>query len=215
MKDVVFWGATGQAKVLFEAISGIGINLVALIDNRPIPSPIAGLPVFSDTNGFHKWMLQQDRKLNIHYAIAVGGGKGKDRIGLMRSLDEMGLKPLTIVHPTAFVAKDAILAPGCQILAQSAVCAQAQIGRSVIINTSSSVDHDTIVGDGSHIAPGAHIAGEVIVEDGVFVGIGAVVLPRIRIGKYATVGAGAVVTKDVPSGVTVVGNPAKIVREKQ
>jgi hypothetical protein len=69
MKDVVFWGATGQAKVLFEAISGIGINLVALIDNRPIPSPIAGLPVFSDTNGFHKWMLQQDRKLNIHYAI--------------------------------------------------------------------------------------------------------------------------------------------------
>jgi sugar O-acyltransferase (sialic acid O-acetyltransferase NeuD family) len=214
MKDVIFWGATGQAKVLFEAISDIDINLVALIDNRAIPSPIAGLPVFSDINRFRKWMLKQDRELNLYYVIAVGGGKGKDRIDLMRSLDEMGLKPLTIIHPTAFVAKGAILGPGCQILAQSAVCAQSQIGRSVIVNTSSSVDHDTVVGDGSHIAPGAHIAGEVIVENGVFIGIGAVVLPRIRIGQYATVGAGAVVTKDVPSGVTVAGNPAKIIRKK-
>ena len=42
-----------------------------------------------------------------------------------------------------------------------------------------------------------------------FVGAGATILPRIRIGADAVVGAGAVVTRDVPSGVTVVGNPAQ------
>lgn len=47
---------------------------------------------------------------------------------------------------------------------------------------------------------------------GASIGAGAVVLPGIRIGEGAMVGAGAVVTKDVARGVTVVGNPARIVR---
>jgi len=44
---------------------------------------------------------------------------------------------------------------------------------------------------------------------GASIGGGAVILPGVRIGKKAVVGAGAVVTKDVPAGVTIIGNPAK------
>ncbi|MCB0083940.1 MAG: maltose O-acetyltransferase, partial [Caldilineaceae bacterium] len=47
------------------------------------------------------------------------------------------------------------------------------------------------------------------VGDFAFIGAGAVLLPRIQIGAHATVGAGAIVTKNVPDGVTVVGNPAR------
>jgi sugar O-acyltransferase (sialic acid O-acetyltransferase NeuD family) len=213
MRKVVFWGATGQSKVLFEAISGTDIQLVALIDNRNILSPFPGIPVLLGINDFQRWMSERNGISDLYYVIAVGGGKGKDRIELMQSLEGMGLKPLTIIHPAAFVAKDAIIGAGCQILAQSAVCAESRLGRSVIINTAASVDHNTVIGDGSHIAPGAHIAGEVVVERGVFIGMGAVVLPRINIGEYATVGAGAVVIKDVPAGKTVIGNPAKIIRK--
>lgn len=43
------------------------------------------------------------------------------------------------------------------------------------------------------------------------VGTGAIVLPGVVIGAGAMVGAGAVVTADVPDGVTVVGNPARVV----
>ena len=49
------------------------------------------------------------------------------------------------------------------------------------------------------------------VESGASIGGGATVLPGILIGSGATVGAGAVVTKDVPAGVTVVGNPARAI----
>lgn len=49
-----------------------------------------------------------------------------------------------------------------------------------------------------------------LLGDGCSIGAGAVILPGVRIGKSATVGAGAVVTRDVPDGVTVVGNPARI-----
>jgi UDP-2-acetamido-3-amino-2,3-dideoxy-glucuronate N-acetyltransferase len=50
------------------------------------------------------------------------------------------------------------------------------------------------------------------IEAGASIGGGATLLPGVSIGSGAVVGAGAVVTKDVPPGVTVVGNPARIVR---
>lgn len=45
--------------------------------------------------------------------------------------------------------------------------------------------------------------------DDVWVGTGAIILPGVTIGDGAIVGAGSVVTRDVPAGVTVVGNPAR------
>lgn len=50
----------------------------------------------------------------------------------------------------------------------------------------------------------------VIIEDNVWIGIGAIILKGVRLGRGARIGAGAVVTKDVPEGVTVVGNPARV-----
>lgn len=51
-----------------------------------------------------------------------------------------------------------------------------------------------------------------LVKKGASIGANATILPGLTIGEGAMVGAGAVVTKDVPPGVTVVGNPARIVR---
>ena len=47
----------------------------------------------------------------------------------------------------------------------------------------------------------------------VWVGAGAIILSGVTIGDNSVIGAGAVVTKDVPSNVIVVGNPARILRE--
>lgn len=46
----------------------------------------------------------------------------------------------------------------------------------------------------------------------VWIGGGAILLPGVRVGDGAVVGAGSVVTRDVPEGVTVVGNPARKLR---
>ena len=43
------------------------------------------------------------------------------------------------------------------------------------------------------------------------IGTGATIMPGIVIGEGAMVGGGAVVTHDVPPGVTVVGNPARLI----
>jgi UDP-2-acetamido-3-amino-2,3-dideoxy-glucuronate N-acetyltransferase len=49
-----------------------------------------------------------------------------------------------------------------------------------------------------------------VVEHRASLGSGAVILGGVRIGAGALIGAGAVVTKDVPSGATVAGNPARV-----
>jgi maltose O-acetyltransferase len=45
----------------------------------------------------------------------------------------------------------------------------------------------------------------------VWIGGGAIILPGVTIGDDAIVGAGAIVTRDVPRGVTVVGNPGRVI----
>ena len=86
--------------------------------------------------------------------------------------------------------------------------AYARLGKGVIVNTSASVDHDCVVEDFAHLAPGTHLAGNVTVGSGAFLGVGVSVVPHRRIGEWSTVGAGATVIRDVPEASTAVGTPA-------
>lgn len=52
-----------------------------------------------------------------------------------------------------------------------------------------------------------------LVKRGASIGSNATLLCGITIGERAMVGAGSVVTKDVPPGTTVVGNPARVIKQ--
>ena len=53
------------------------------------------------------------------------------------------------------------------------------------------------------------------IGNNVFIGAGAKVIGSVKVGDNARVGANAVVVDDVPSGVTVVGVPARPVQRRQ
>jgi sugar O-acyltransferase (sialic acid O-acetyltransferase NeuD family) len=212
-KKVIFWGGTGHAKVLRELVQYLDYELTAVFDNNPsVPSPFSDVPLYYGAQGFRKWKETQDTT-EVFCVVTIGGARGHDRLEIQHFLEKEGLRPAIAVHPTAFVAGNAALSKGCQILAHATVCAEVKMGEACILNTACSVDHECRLGNGVHIGPGAILAGVVTIGDYSFIGTGAVVLPRVRIGENTTIGAGSVVTQDVGSGVVAYGNPARVARE--
>lgn len=206
---VILWGGTGQAKVVRPIIEYYGSKVVAVFDDTEgLASPFPDVPIYKGLEAFKDWIAIQERSM-IGFSIAIGNPHGRVRIKLHNFLVQEGLQPVTLVHPTAWIAENTEIGEGSQILAGAVVAPEAKIGRQCIINTKASVDHEDILEDGVEVGPGATLCGLVHAGINAWICAGATVLPRIRIGNDAIVGAGAVVTQDVPDSITVVGIPAK------
>ncbi len=59
-------------------------------------------------------------------------------------------------------------------------------------------------------ATGIELCAPVVIGDDCWIGGGAIILPGVTLGAGAVIGAGSVVTKDVPPGVTALGNPCRV-----
>ena len=208
LMKLVIWGGAGHARVLADAVSGQA-SIGAVFDQQDVDAPIAGVETRVGWEGFVAWRREHPES-DWHFAVAIGGHRGADRLEIDQRLREAGLVPLTLRHPFSHIAAGATCEAGSQVLAGAVIGANARIGRQTIINTKASVDHDCIVGDGVHVAPGATVCGEVVIGDGAFVATGATILPRLKIGRNALVGAGAVVTCDVVADTKVLGVPARV-----
>jgi len=142
-----------------------------------------------------------------HFVVAVG--HNGTRRELFQAALDAGLRPVSLVHPTAWLSPDAAVAAGAILFPGAIVSAGTRAGSGLIVNTQGSLDHDNRVGDFVNVSPGAHTGGRVTLEDEVFLGIGVSVLPDVVVGAGAMVGAGAVVVRDAPAGCTLVGVPAR------
>jgi sugar O-acyltransferase (sialic acid O-acetyltransferase NeuD family) len=207
----IIWGSAGHAKVLLDILVYHGHPVLALFDNQPdTPTIRAQLPIHYGWTGFQHWLNEIKTPSKVAAAIAIGGNRGADRLDIASRLSAHGLALPSIVHPSCALSPTATYGRGCHFLAHSVVAADTRLGDMCIVNHQATVDHECRLGDGVHVAPGATLCGCIEVGNNTLIGAGAVVLPRIKIGADVVVGAGAVVTQDVPDGLVVVGNPARI-----
>ncbi len=189
-------GAGGHARVVLAALSDSPVAGWVTPDD-PEGTLIGGLPVLGGD------ALLSSRPEPAHAAI----GDNARRRAVVESAGRRVWR--AIVSPHALILGPVEIGEGAFIGARAVVQPGARIGRHAIVNTGAIVEHDGVVGDFAHIAPGAVLSGGVRVGDDTLIGAGAVVTPGISIGRDAVIGAGAVVVRDVPDGVTVVGNPAR------
>ena len=107
------------------------------------------------------------------------------------------------------IGADTFVNVGCVILdvARVSIGARCQIGPGVQLLT------PTHPLDPAARAEGWEAAKPITIGDNVWLGGGAILLPGVTIGDDTVVGAGAVVTRDLPTGVVAVGNPARVIRD--
>ncbi len=207
---VVIWGASGHARVVADALTlGGSHQLVGFLDDvspERRGSSFHGLPVLGGRE-----VLASLRASGVE-GLIFGFGNCAARLRLAPEVRGLGIQLVTVVHPSAVVARDVVLGPGTLVAAGAVINTAARVGENVIVNTSASVDHDAIVEDGVHLCPGVRVGGLAHVETGAWVGIGSTISDRVRVGARAMLGAGSVVVRDIPADVLAYGVPARVIR---
>jgi len=202
-KSVYVIGSGGHAKVVTSVLRALGHCVAAVFDD--------------DSNRWGQSLcetliLGPVERIKDHPrrpAVIAIGNNAQRRIMVDRLPD---LDWITVIHPSAHVDPSVRLGHGTVVMAGTVIQVDSVLGDHAIVNTAVSVDHDCILGDFTHIAPGSHLAGGVTVAEGAMVGIGAVVAPGVTIGPWPLVGAQAAVVRDLPPRVVAAGVPAQIKR---
>lgn len=204
---VVIVGAGGQGSIVAEALraareAGQEVEPLGFVDDEKVGA-LADLPILGPI---------RDLPGIPHDAIVVAIGDNAARRARTFELEEGGETIGTARHPWSSVAPGVTIGAGAMISAGVVITPRAWIGRGVLLNTRSSVDHETTIGDFAHVSVGATVGARVAVGEEALIGLGASVMTGCRVGARSVIGAGAVVVRDVPEDVVAYGNPARVRR---
>ncbi|UJF34578.1 acetyltransferase [Paenibacillus hexagrammi] len=178
-----------------------GWDSISFLDDRKCLENIQGIPVIGGLNDYISF------KNSFEYAF-VGIGNGKLRIEWLDKLLKAGFKIPVIIHPFSAISKHCSIGEGTVVMPGVVINSSVKIGRGCILNSGSSVDHDSIIDEGVHVSPGVHISGAVNIGRCSWLCVGSNISNNVTIGRNVIVAAGAAVINNVSDNLLVAGVPA-------
>jgi sugar O-acyltransferase (sialic acid O-acetyltransferase NeuD family) len=139
--------------------------------------------------------------------MAISDPHAKSEI--VQKLQNKGANFVSFIHPSALIARSAILGEGVIVCPRVRISADAKVGNFVTLNGLSGVGHDVVIEQYTTVSSYVDLTGWVRIEQYVFLGTGARILPRVRIGANSKIGAGATVVRSVAENSIMYTYPAK------
>lgn len=212
-KKIVLIGAGGFGREVAQMIEGLNqrehkYELLGFLDdgiqfNRE--TLINGYPWLGPSS----WIL--NHKDDIVCTCTIGYASTKARI--QRELTAQGVQFETIIATTAGVAQFSEIGSGCVLYWNVGVSVNCKVGAGVLLNDSVKLGHDVSIGDYTAVMPGTSISGNCVIGEEVNIGGHAFIVPGKKVGNKACIAAGSVVFTNVKAGTTVLGNPARRMKE--
>ncbi len=193
-------GAGGHCRALLSLLEKLGVVVNGIYDDN----------FQSEENIFCVPLLGNfaDVPESGHLIIASGSPETRSRwVTKFANIDQQ-----KYIDPTAFVDTRVELAEGVHVLGHAYINCAARIGRHVLLNTKCLVEHESEIGEFSHLAVGAIVCGRCQIGARVYIGAGAVVKDRVKICSDVMLGAGAVAVSDINEPGTYVGVPARKIK---
>jgi len=208
MRDIVILGAGGLAREVAFLIEDINREqnkwrILGFVDADPgrLGTAVGKYAVVSTEDEFETKTVQA--------AIGIGDPAVRAKVA-GRFGSRANITFPNLVHPGTVWDRDRVeMGEGNIICAGSVLTTDIRIGSFNYFNLNGTYGHDAEIGDCCVFSPGVNVSGGVRIGNACLLGSGATVLQYLAVGEGATVGAGAVVTKNVPSGATVLGIPAR------
>ncbi|WP_141056031.1 NeuD/PglB/VioB family sugar acetyltransferase [Tepidiphilus succinatimandens] len=193
-------GFGGHARSVADVALELGIRSLRFIDENARPGEhFAGFVVVKDL----------EYPLPSGWAAFPALGDSVRRQHLVQFALRNNIPLATLIAKSAYIGREATVAKGVFIGNNVSVGPATRLGIGCIINTSAVVDHESVIGEYTHVSVNATVAGRCQIGNNVMIGAGAVIIDGIHIADGVIVGAGAVVVHDIDEAGVYVGVPAK------
>lgn len=209
METIIVIGGGGHARVVIGILRKLNSYVIQGYTDLRNCGELQGARYLGDDDSISGLLSTSRPNAAV---LAVGQvGLGKKRYDIWRGLDRHLVFP-AIVSPDAIVNDEVVVSDGVVVMDGAIVNPGARLGRGVIANTHSTIEHDVMLGDWVHVASGATIAGGVEIGAFSMVGAGATVIEGKSIPAETIVGAGATVVDDLTEPGVYIGTPARRIR---
>lgn len=154
MDSILVVGSGSFATEVEEILILSGYNNIVFVDDCPEKArckPVVG-------------KMSELAPLREKYDTAVVAlGNNELRIKYTSELEKHGYIIPVLIHPRAYVSKDAVLELGCIVREFAIVGRYAHLKRACIINAGAAIDHDCVLGEGTHCLIGSVVRNKKIV----------------------------------------------------
>lgn len=205
-KDLILIGSGGHAGAVADAATSAGFNIVGFFD--PTPRPAASDRKVMDS-------LDGIDIAATDFALGIGANYSREDAYASIKNSFPGARFPAIVHSSAWVSPLATLAEGVVVMSMASVGPGCVVEFGALLNTGSSLDHDSLLSSYASLGPGARTGGNVRIAERTVIGLNAGVLQGVSIGSDTVVGAHSFVNKDIPGATVAYGAPATPLRQRQ